>query len=470
METNIPSSTIKANPFNFPELRKRISRYVSLTDAVACVRVSKDWSYTFVPVVWFEVDFSIHPRFADLSPDIVTKHGQYIRIVKNARTIPQVRALSNASVAKLRWLHIEAAASVMQNIRAYEIISRSIPSLEYIRLFATTESINGEYSLTHFVSTTSLSPYSAGLLGTTTNLTVLRIERLYLTHEGLLILLQANPMLIELIFVRTVLVGNISQSFRHPGIMKLAASVEWLFHGNPADPPLLSYLPNLKCLDTWQERLDTPIHTEKIKEDVARFCPLLTKYGLQGSRDLLHPFCTHIGRNITSVTFEFSHFPGDTIMALLLHKTTLKRVALYSERSGVSFNVDEVEPVSEGLQDISQFFQLIPRCCSRLKELDLHLHQMDMDEIEMGEWACKDLKILRIRVKGLDTKGKILEAIELWRKGCRRRRQEEAGLVAAIEKKQDHKDLLLEERVARHLLKLENLKYVWLGYQTWAPI
>lgn len=36
-----------------------------------------------------------------------------------------------------------------------------------------------------------------------------------------------------------------------------------------------------------------------------------------------------------------------------------------------------------------------------------------MGEIEMGEWACKDLKVFRIRIKDLDTKDKVLGTIAL---------------------------------------------------------
>jgi hypothetical protein len=42
---------------------------------------------------------------------------------------------------------------------------------------------------------------------------------------------------------------------------------------------------------------------------------------------------------------------------------------------------------------------------------------MDIDEVERCEWACKNLRVLRIRFKGLDTKKKVLKAIVLWRAG-----------------------------------------------------
>ncbi|OAQ24433.1 hypothetical protein K457DRAFT_129781 [Linnemannia elongata AG-77] len=469
--TPSPPPTTKINPFHLPELMHRISRFVSLTDAIACAQVSKEWAETFIPIVWYEVDFSLQPRFADLSPDIISKHGQHIRIINNAKTIHEVTAVANEAVMNLASLRIEAAASVMHHIRTYEIVSRSIPSLESLRLTAASESVNGEASLTHFVSASSLIPFSSPLLGVASCLTSLRIERLYLTREGLMSILQASPELVDLKLIRTVIVGSARQTIRHPGVETLAAGIECLFHGDPADPSLLSYFPSLNRLCTWQEHPQIAIPTAKIKEDVARFCPLLTRYELQGSRNLVHQFLAHIGRDVSSLMYKFSHIPGDTIMDILLHQATLQGLGVFSERSGASFDEDEVEEVSEVVQEFSQFFQLIPRGCSQLKHLDLHLLEMDMDEVELGEWACKDLVVLRVRIKGLDTKERILEAIALWRQGCWRRRQEEAGAPITLEEERDDQmDLSIEARVAHHLLKLEKLRSVWLGCQTWGPI
>jgi hypothetical protein len=95
---------------------------------------------------------------------------------------------------------------------------------------------------------------------------------------------------------------------------------------------------------------------------------------------------------------------------------------------------------------------------------------MNMNEVNMGEWACKDLRALHIRVKDLDTEDKIPKTIALWRKGCWRRWQKKAGAPIPVEANQEPMDNSIEARVARHLLKFEKLWSVWLGYQTWTPI
>ncbi|KAG0209839.1 hypothetical protein BGX33_005296 [Mortierella sp. NVP41] len=159
--------------------------------------------------------------------------------------------------------------------------------------------------------------------------------------------------------------------------------------------------------------------------------------------------------------FKLEHTSTQTIGAILLHQDSLEALKLHV--SGVDYDDDT--------KDLRGLWRPRRQDCSRLETMDLHLHEMDMDEVEKGEWACKDLHSLRVRVKGLDTKDKILKAVALWRAGCRRRWQEEVaeGFVV-MDVEQNETDLSIEARVARYLVKFDKLEKVWLGYQTWTPI
>ncbi|KAG0374022.1 hypothetical protein BGX24_010941 [Mortierella sp. AD032] len=407
------------NPFDLPELRRKISKFVAVENAISCARVAKSWADVFIPVIWFKLDFKIHSEFEDLSPDIISKHGHLIRIVRSAKSLRSITALAHTSVHKLRELEVDSTASVMQYVRAYEIISRNIPSLQELSLFGTA-AVNKVNSLAHFVQAPALVPFSAK-----------RIKKFSAS--------------IDFIFP----VDNEDQEDENDnendGDMK------------PRQSSLLYCFPNLRYLSTWKDDLYHPIATARIREELAVYWP-----------------CTalksrHTAWTTTRVVFDYAYLTIETIAAILLHKSSLEKVKVYTH-ADFCYEEDGVAEVSSHFEESGPFLQLIPRCCPLLKTLDLHLHEMSMDDIEMDEWACKGLKTLRIRVKDLDTEEKIVKAIELWRKGCWRRWQEQAGVLVRDEGRLDKTDISIEACVARHLLRFDKLWRVWLGYQTWTPI
>ncbi|KAF8926042.1 hypothetical protein BGZ47_002935 [Haplosporangium gracile] len=89
---------IEKNPLQIPEIRARISRLVSLKDAISCVRVSKAWSKDFASPIWCAVDFDIHDTFKDLDSDIVAKHGHHIRTIKSLKTQPELNAVLRPTI------------------------------------------------------------------------------------------------------------------------------------------------------------------------------------------------------------------------------------------------------------------------------------------------------------------------------------------------------------------------------------
>ncbi|KAG0291148.1 hypothetical protein BGZ97_005977 [Linnemannia gamsii] len=466
-------------------LIRRISRFVAVPDAVSCSLVAKSWTNDFTSVIWFKVDCTRLPRFCILPQHIIAKHGHRIRIVNNASSFAAVSALANAAIDQLRELHIETASRAIQHVLVYEIVSRNIRTLQDIHLSAVNlegpdddeddddENSNIYHrkyaSFAHHVFVPALAPFLGAAGGSVSRLSTLTIKNMILTRDGLAAILQANPLLSELSLVRTNIVGKRTQLFRHRGVKQLNASMDTLFRHDAADPALLSYFPSLTYLGTSQE-LSGLFPTAQIKEDIARHCPGLSAYGLNGPPHFISYFCGQILRNITELTYEYGRTSIETITAILLHQASLKRLMIYGGFPDMDFDADDVVAVSDHFQHSSQLLQLIPRGCMRLEVLNLYLHEMNMDEIEMGTWVCKDLKVLQIRIKGLDTKAKIHRAIELWRKGCRRRSQEKATGTMVVMETQNETDLSMESRVARHLLQFDKLDSVWLGHRRWGPV
>lgn len=471
-----PTVAADRRPFELPELIHRLSRLVTLKDALSCALVSKTWINHFMSAVWFKVDFDVHTRFADLSPAILTKNGHLIQVVRNAKSLPQVTVLANSSVSGLKCLHIDPTASVLQHVRAYEIVHRNSNSLQDLHLFAVSSTSNRADSLTHFVSTSALVPSLGETLPSPSRLRSLKIGCMCLTHDGLAIILQGCPKLSELRMPHTDIVGTPTQSFQHTGVTQFGATLRSIYVVAPGGRSLLYYFPDLRSLSVYNFESSFPVSSAKIKEDTIRYCPSLTGYRLEDITGAIVPeFLTNIAHNVSEVVFHHGHLSLETITAILLHQSTLKSVSHFHVQRGLDFEKADVAPVSTHFEGSGRCLQLIPRCCSQLDVLDLHFHEMDMDVVEQGRWVCNDIRRLRIRIKGLDTKEKILKAIALWRKGCWRRWQEKAGTPVVEEEGEEEKeqgktDLSIEARVARHLLQFEKLWWVWLGYQTWTPI
>ncbi|KAG0271529.1 hypothetical protein BGZ95_000647 [Linnemannia exigua] len=477
--------TVTRNPFDLPELIYRLSRFVNNNDALSCALVSKAWTIDFVSSIWFQIDFDIHAQFADLSPDVVAKHGHHIRVVKNAKALAQVSALDHSNINRLRYLHIEAAASTTQQENSYRIVTRNNTNLQELILFAAPISGSNPAYSSYYVLSAAFSPSYDALQQRTPipNLTSLKLKGLIITYSSLESILQVCKNLTELRLPQVALIGRLNRPFQHTGITLFSFGLKSIFHEDPARPSILSHFPNLTTLHTWQNTSSKDmVPSERIKKDLSTYCPHLTQYKLEDySGNITPEFLTNIATNITRITFEEEYMSPETISAIILHQSTLKKVAhFYSP--GFDYEKDEVPPVSDKIKVSDEMLQLIPRRCVQLERLNLHPYEMDVDVMEAAEWVCKDLKKLRIRVKGLDTKEQILRVIALWRAGCWRRWQEKAkrtnALVVEAEEeeeqeeveKQLEEDYSIEARVARHLLKFEQLWWVWLGYQTWTPI
>ncbi|KAK3822341.1 MAG: hypothetical protein J3R72DRAFT_501889 [Linnemannia gamsii] len=132
--------------------------------------------------------------------------------------------------------------------------------------------------------------------------------------------------------------------------------------------------------------------------------------------------------NVGDVVFDYAYLTVETIAAILLHKSLLEKFKVYTSADFI-YEEDGVAEVSSHFEESGPILQLVPRCCPLLKTLDFHLHAMSMDDIEMTNRL-------------------------------------QAGVPVREEGRLDNTDILIEARVARHLLKFVKLKLVWLGYQT----
>ncbi|KAH7038804.1 hypothetical protein BKA57DRAFT_509556 [Linnemannia elongata] len=121
-------------------------------------------------------------------------------------------------------------------------------------------------------------------------------------------------------------------------------------------------------------------------KELLRFYPLLTDYHLEGHDGAIIPkflnnifSCNGNNNNISKITSKYEHTTVEAITAIYLHQASLK--------------------------------SLTPRSYPKPQVIDLHYHKMDMDVVEPGGWVCKNLMILHIRIKVLDTRARSLRLL-----------------------------------------------------------
>ncbi|KAF9123102.1 hypothetical protein BGW39_009250, partial [Mortierella sp. 14UC] len=346
------SLTTTRNPFDLPELRYRLSRFVSVKDALSCVLVSKAWTYDFMSIIWFRVNFNIHRRFADLPPDIIAKHGHHIRVVKNAKQSAQVTALDNSNVNKLRALQMEATASTIHHLNAYQIVARNNTSIQDLELFSYTSQYREPQGPTRHVSASAFIPFSGASQGKlSSTLETLELADMWLTHDELLTILESSPNLSKLRLYRIQIVGSPTRLFQHPGVTLLAWPLKSLFpQEEKTTSPMLSYFPNLTILHTRKGDQGYTVPTDRVKRELARCCPRITEFKLgDNTGNMVAEFLTDIASNVSRITFDHRYLTPETLEAILLHQATLKKVAHFYDR-GFEYDEDKVGPVSSNLQ------------------------------------------------------------------------------------------------------------------------
>ncbi|KAG0002331.1 hypothetical protein BGZ80_005992 [Entomortierella chlamydospora] len=210
-------------------------------------------------------------------------------------------------------------------------------------------------------------------------------------------------------------------------------------------------------------------------------------------------------------------------MAATHHRKSLEVIMTFDPCNGF-YDGDLVPEPIEYVWETDVAVQQLLHTCPCVKEFQLPELEMDLDEVEKAKWACKNLEVFCARIRGLDTKEKITRTLQLWiegkskKKKRKKRRLTDNGemwrrdlvdskdveifavaeavaeaeaslpLVQALAQPLTQPSpvsqpphippppppvpavkggLSIEERVARHLLRFDELKEVWLGTKVW---
>ncbi|KAF9364681.1 hypothetical protein BGX34_000782 [Mortierella sp. NVP85] len=450
------------NPLELPELLERISRFLTLNDAVSCVRVCKAWSDIFVSVIWHTIDFAVHKNLHQMDTKVLAGYGHHIRIVKNMKEHNHIAALIVSNASKISRLSITMAATHELYAHLSDLLRRINTSVRHLDM-AVARLPSGKTA--PFFAVDSLFPTTN--TGATSRLSCIKLQRLTMTRDAFSSLLKICPALTYLHIQNTTFQSwpiydqSGTHWYQHPGITDLEASIDQVFKMNTQSKnpsSLLVHFPNLRRWHTWSTNgpVDSLMH--HIRDEVAEHCPSLKRLYLQTDAPTAVNMLTEVSHNLTAVCILAQSFSVEVVMAIFRHHDTLDYVTTFAS-TGDFFDSETIPEVKK--MDTDGWIVLfLPRHCAQLKTLHLPLFEMQMKDIEKTNWICHDLGSLRIRIQGLDTKEKVDRSLQLWR-------DERVAIRAKRESIIPASDNSIEARVARHLLKFKKLRDVWLGWKVW---
>ncbi|KAF9150175.1 hypothetical protein BGX21_005753 [Mortierella sp. AD011] len=279
-----------------------------------------------------------------------------------------------------------------------------------------------------------------------------------------------------------LLSGSTFDSFKHTGVTTLLAPVKQVFKSDPESKPsplgssLLVHFPNLAKWHIYNLETTLVVPLMQVKAEAKMCCPKVNQIDtFRTERPIVHDILANVFHNLISVAFAYKEISEDITLALLFHRATLFNITTYTDRDENLTERDDIPPANDHFQASGRALQLLPRYCPNLEVFVFECHEMDMDHVEEEEWICKGIQHLRARIRGFDTKEKISKALQLWKEGRKKKNSKIEGEECMDEDEADQtidshlaeaKEIPIEIRVARHLLKFDDLDTVWLGTRT----
>ncbi|KAF9429396.1 hypothetical protein BGZ76_001360 [Entomortierella beljakovae] len=453
------------NAFEIPEIRNRLSRFVSVNTAISCVQVSKAFSRDFVYPIWHTINFTTTPAFENLAPAVVAKNGRYIRVVEDVKNQTQLTLLLRVRLNDSKFSQIH----LLSKIGCYfDLIRRNQSTLTKLDIENTGNARDSSSYICLDSLTSMVQPQSS-------KLTYLAIQYQTLTRNSFVSVLRCCPALKTVDLWKTTIDLNFDvDDFQHKGVTHFMSMMSDTLCA--ADYPILIHFPNLA---TWTTYLDPKESLVGAKDIVLKCCPYLTKLSATYTPTrVVISMITSLFFKVTSLTLDYKFMTQELVLAITRFPKWVS-ISVYHE-SDDTYKENQIYTPKDHFQASSWMIQLIPRVCHKLTTFDMTWHIMDMDEVEDGQWVCRNLKDHKVGIKGLDTIEKINATIDKYREGRRLMLGTESESKESKSTESESKesestesddtelpDDPIEVRVARHLLQFDNLETIWLGTKIW---
>ncbi|KAF9999337.1 hypothetical protein BGZ65_005298 [Modicella reniformis] len=469
-------ATTPKSPFELTEIRRRLSLFLSPTDAIACAQVCKSWSNDFVSAIWHTIEESSHYRLGKLNPCTIAKHGHRIRVINGLSGGDNlIDKLQDASISKLKSLSMVMSKTSLYMAHCHDFIHRNINSLTSLDLSML---LPVDHDL--YFTADCLSPFNH--TGAASSLAYIKIQGLCLTRNTFSRLLNFCQALERIDIQDTFLQSTVfTDKFQHPRLTHLTAPVEQVFYSDPFTnkPSILFHFPNLTHWETWKSIPSSEIEFNHCVMEITQYSPHITalynRTGIGSGGFPLSKILVYGLRDLREICVQPEQLSPVIIMSILSHRNSLTIVKTPSSDDNL-FQSNSVQKVEDHLEDSGWAVQYIPSQCLQLQEFSLPFHEMNMDDVDRIPWMCHDLQVLHVRIKNLNTIDKINKALQMWVDGKKaklgnniiNKDKEQATIdlnrsLVGYPKRQDS----IEIRVARHLLRFRKLYTVWLGTKVW---
>ncbi|KAF9094104.1 hypothetical protein BGX29_009658 [Mortierella sp. GBA35] len=277
---------------------------------------------------------------------------------------------------------------------------------------------------------------ASSLLGP--SLTSVRLDRLCITWEGFSTFLCGSQRLEKLDLATVRFAGNMTEvSTIRSSVERLEASVSQVMEGAPARPTLFDYLPLLKewTVPTTKGVDLSDLDALFLRQEINRYCPDLKTVQFDfADGPVVSKLLAQVFTGLDKFTLYHTELTSDILLGTLKHQDTRTLVDLTCRRS-----------MNRMFGYASTMLQLIPRSCRQLQVLSIRGYSLGIEELEEGEWMCKNLKELRLGVRGLTGKSEI-DACLMRLQDLKKKRHRQDAIQEDVE------GTTIADRVIRRLL------------------
>ncbi|KAF9127949.1 hypothetical protein BGW39_005460 [Mortierella sp. 14UC] len=471
------------NPLDVPEIRALISSFLTRSDCISCMCVSKDWFQDFVRPVWHTIDFAKNTSsFATVHPNTLDMYGGFISRVVNISTTGHLQALQHTHVDRIRVLETQLVHSCMNHLLLSDTIRRNQETLRVVDVHSkqpnpdtfAEQRRHGQHYLFSMDAILSLSPRLAfgplsanrtdGVAGDG-GLAVLKLAFVCITRESFSALLRHCYALQELTLHRVLLLDHrpTLALFAGSKLPHLVASLAQIWDLDPNDldaPCLLEHFP---LLEKWHvPSLSAPanVTAADMRQDISWCCPVLKEIQFdQGDATSAADILANALVGLESCSLSAWILSSSSVLGLIAHQDTLTSVTITSGSTPTATpTTTEVAKTCSATRKLvaMEWLYMIPRLCRHLRLLSMEPLLCEMDSVEKFRWRCRDLEQLRVQFKDLNKPQDVDLCLQ---QVCDWRRFGIAG--SAMTKLKDENEL--STRVVQHLLQFQQLSVVWLG-------